>query len=99
MAPALSRDPPLLRRTVPDFEKLHQRFKASLERAKAELPTTKPEAFSFFDKPSLSARKKEKIHRDIDQDDERLPEQRWPFMAPRTKVRAVSGRPSRRPEH
>lgn len=80
-------------RAVPDFEKLQRRFKASLERARAELPVTKTEAFSFYEKPSLSARKKDRIARDIDQDEERLPEQRWPFMAPRTKVRQAKWSP------
>ncbi|XP_043842026.1 protein FAM161A isoform X2 [Dromiciops gliroides] len=71
---------------VPDFETLHMRFQKQLLEQKNPRPTTVCEPFDLLTLRIPS--KKEKILEDIQADEERLKETRWPYLSPRGKVQA-----------
>ncbi|XP_068925118.1 protein FAM161A isoform X1 [Petaurus breviceps papuanus] len=71
---------------VPDFETLHTKFQKQLLQQKNPRPTTVCEPFNLLTLRIPS--KKEKILEDIQADEERLKETRWPYLSPRGKVRA-----------
>ncbi|XP_072491553.1 protein FAM161A isoform X2 [Notamacropus eugenii] len=71
---------------VPDFETLHTKFQKQLLEQKNPRPTTVCEPFDLLTLRIPS--KKEKILEDIQADEERLKETRWPYLSPRGKVRA-----------
>ncbi|XP_027721368.1 protein FAM161A isoform X2 [Vombatus ursinus] len=71
---------------VPDFRTLHTKFQKQLLEQKNPRPTTVCEPFDLLTLRIPS--KKEKILEDIQADEERLKETRWPYLSPRGKVRA-----------
>ncbi|XP_074062981.1 protein FAM161A isoform X2 [Macrotis lagotis] len=70
---------------VPNFETLHTKFQKKLLEQKNPRPTTVCEPFDLLTLRIPS--KKEKILEDIQADEERLKETRWPFLSPRGKIR------------
>ncbi|XP_061482139.1 protein FAM161A isoform X2 [Rhineura floridana] len=68
---------------VPDFEKLHQKFLKQLEREKNVKPITVCEPFNLH--TSNIPSNKEKILEDIQMDEEKLKETRWPYASSRAK--------------
>ncbi|NWH33751.1 F161A protein, partial [Chloropsis hardwickii] len=71
--------------SVPDFELLHEKFQKRLLRQKKVKPLTVCEPFDLC--TSSIPSKKEKILKDIQEDEEKLKETRWPFASPRRKPR------------
>ncbi|KAM9067241.1 protein FAM161A isoform X2 [Sarcophilus harrisii] len=75
---------------VPDFERLHTKLQKQLLEHKNPRPTTVCEPFDLLTLRIPS--KKEKILEDIQADEERLKETRWPYLSPRGKVRTRCSR-------
>ncbi|NXP63751.1 F161A protein, partial [Chloropsis cyanopogon] len=69
--------------SVPDFELLHEKFQKRLLRQKKVKPLTVCEPFDLC--TSSIPSKKDKILKDIQEDEEKLKETRWPFASPRRK--------------
>ncbi|KAM9271704.1 protein FAM161A [Morus bassanus] len=74
---------PKIKSSVPDFELLHQRFQKRLLQRKQVKHLTVCEPFDLRT-PSIPSNKG-KILKDIQQDEERLKETRWPYASPRRK--------------
>ncbi|XP_020841146.1 protein FAM161A isoform X2 [Phascolarctos cinereus] len=72
---------------VPDFGTLHTKFQRQLLEQKNPRPTTVCEPFDLLTLRIPS--KKEKILKDIQADEERLKETRWPYLSPRGKVQGT----------
>uniref|UniRef100_A0ABM5GR54 Protein FAM161A n=1 Tax=Pogona vitticeps TaxID=103695 RepID=A0ABM5GR54_9SAUR len=83
-----------LKAKVPDFETLHKKFKKQLQRQKNVMPSTVCEPFSLCTATLPS--KKEKILEDIQMDEEKLKETRWPYASLRCspQMRRLSARSS-----
>ncbi|XP_068042212.1 protein FAM161A isoform X2 [Anomalospiza imberbis] len=69
--------------SVPDFELLHEKFQKRLLQQKKVKPLTVCEPFDLC--TSYIPSKKDKILKDMQEDEEKLKETRWPFASPRRK--------------
>ncbi|XP_028577756.2 protein FAM161A isoform X2 [Podarcis muralis] len=74
---------PKTKAKVPDFEILHQKFLKRLQRQKNVKHITACEPFNLCT-PNIASNK-EKILEDIQMDEEKLKETRWPFASSRAK--------------
>nr|XP_020646292.1 protein FAM161A [Pogona vitticeps] len=83
-----------LKTKVPDFETLHKKFQKQLQRRKNVMPSTVCEPFSLCTATLPS--NKEKILEDIQMDEEKLKETRWPYASLRCspQMRRLSARSS-----
>ncbi|CAN8202664.1 unnamed protein product [Coccothraustes coccothraustes] len=72
-----------IKSSVPDFELLHEKFQKRLLRQKKVKPLTVCEPFDLC--TSCIPSKKDKILKDMQEDEEKLKETRWPFASPRRK--------------
>ncbi|XP_077032394.1 protein FAM161A isoform X2 [Agelaius phoeniceus] len=72
-----------MKSSVPDFELLHEKFQKRLLRQKKVKPLTVCEPFDLC--TSYIPSKKDKILKDMQEDEEKLKETRWPFASPRRK--------------
>ncbi|XP_066494830.1 protein FAM161A [Tiliqua scincoides] len=68
---------------IPDFETLHQKFQKQLQKQKKVKLNTVCEPFNL--QTSNIPSKKEKILEDIQMDEEKLKEMRWPYVSSRSK--------------
>lgn len=73
---------------VPDFEMLHRKFQKQLQRQTNTKPVTVCEPFQLRT-PNLPS-KRGKILEDIQKDEEKLNETRWPYASPRCQPRMAS---------
>ncbi|NXW28335.1 F161A protein, partial [Phaetusa simplex] len=74
---------PKIKSNVPDFELLHQKFQKRLLQQKQVKHLTVCEPFALRT-PSIPSNKG-KILKDIQEDEEKLKETRWPYASPRRK--------------
>ncbi|NXC82604.1 F161A protein, partial [Cercotrichas coryphoeus] len=74
---------PKIRPSIPDFELLHEKFQERLLQQKKVKPLTVCEPFHLF--TSYIPSNKDKILKDIEEDEETLKETRWPFASLRRK--------------
>ncbi|NXB80239.1 F161A protein, partial [Donacobius atricapilla] len=74
---------PKIRSSVPNFELLHEKFQKRLLQQKKVKHLTVCEPFDLC--TSYIPSKKGKILKDIQEDEEKLKETRWPFASPRRK--------------
>ncbi|XP_062465903.1 protein FAM161A isoform X1 [Pezoporus occidentalis] len=74
---------PRIKSSVPDFELLHQRFQQRLLQQKQVKSLTVCEPFGLLT-PYIPSNKG-KILKDIEEDEEKLKETRWPYVSPRRK--------------
>ncbi|XP_057876521.1 protein FAM161A isoform X2 [Melospiza georgiana] len=72
-----------IKSSVPDFELLHEKFQKRLLQQKKVKPLTVCEPFDLC--TSYIPSKKDKILKDMQEDEEKLKETRWPFASPRRK--------------
>ncbi|XP_064565866.1 protein FAM161A isoform X3 [Zonotrichia leucophrys gambelii] len=72
-----------IKSSVPDFDLLHEKFQKRLLRQKKVKPLTVCEPFDLC--TSYIPSKKDKILKDMQEDEEKLKETRWPFASPRRK--------------
>ncbi|NXM46273.1 F161A protein, partial [Gymnorhina tibicen] len=72
-----------IKSSVPDFELLHEKFQKRLLQQKKVKHLTVCEPFNL--RTSYIPSKKGKILKDIQEDEEKLKETRWPFASPRRK--------------
>ncbi|XP_039914543.1 protein FAM161A isoform X1 [Hirundo rustica] len=72
-----------IKSSVPDFELLHEKFQKRLLQQKKVKHLTVCEPFDLW--TSYIPSKKDKILKDIQEDEEKLKETRWPFASPRRK--------------
>ncbi|XP_027758034.1 protein FAM161A isoform X1 [Empidonax traillii] len=72
---------PRINPSVPDFERLHERFQKRLLQQKQVKDLTVCEPFNLL--TSCIPSNKGKILKDIEEDEEKLKETRWPFASPR----------------
>ncbi|NWU51596.1 F161A protein, partial [Dromas ardeola] len=75
---------PKIKSNVPDFELLHQKFQKRLLQQKQVKHLTVCEPFDLRT-PSIPSNKG-KILKDIQEDEEKLKETRWPYASPRRKT-------------
>ncbi|NXA78824.1 F161A protein, partial [Thryothorus ludovicianus] len=74
---------PKIKSSIPDFELLHEKFQKHLLQQKKVKPLTVCEPFDL--RTSYIPSRKSKILKDIQEDEEKLKETRWPFASPRRK--------------
>ncbi|XP_056344772.1 protein FAM161A isoform X2 [Oenanthe melanoleuca] len=74
---------PKIKPSIPDFEFLHEKFQERLLQQKKVKPLTVCEPFHLF--TSYIPSNKDKILKDIQEDEETLKETRWPFASLRRK--------------
>ncbi|NWX10670.1 F161A protein, partial [Caloenas nicobarica] len=74
---------PKIKSSVPDFQQLHQKFQKRLLQQKQVKHLTVCEPFDLRT-PSIPSNKG-KILKDIQEDEEKLKETRWPYASPRRK--------------
>ncbi|NWS14197.1 F161A protein, partial [Pachyramphus minor] len=74
---------PRINPSVPDFERLYERFQKRLLQEKQVKDLTVCEPFNLL--TSYIPSNKGKILKDIEEDEENLKETRWPFASPRRK--------------
>ncbi|NWX26189.1 F161A protein, partial [Notiomystis cincta] len=74
---------PKIKSSVPDFELLHEKFQKRLRQQKKVKHLTVCEPFNL--RTSYIPSRKGKILKDIEEDEEKLKETRWPFASPRRK--------------
>ncbi|NWR49521.1 F161A protein, partial [Regulus satrapa] len=74
---------PKIKSRVPDFDLLHEKFQKHLLQQRKVKPLTVCEPFDLC--TSYIPSNKGKILKDIQEDEERLKETRWPFVSPRRK--------------
>ncbi|XP_054146340.1 protein FAM161A isoform X1 [Melozone crissalis] len=72
-----------IKSSVPDFELLHEKFQKRLLKQKKVKPLTVCEPFDLC--TSYIPSKKDKVLKDMQEDEEKLKETRWPFASPRRK--------------
>ncbi|NXI30275.1 F161A protein, partial [Sterrhoptilus dennistouni] len=80
---------PKIKASVPDFELLHEKFQKCLLQQKKVKHLTVCEPFDLC--TSYIPSKKGKILKDIQEDEEKLKETRWPFASPRRKPQGQAG--------
>ncbi|NWV44379.1 F161A protein, partial [Grantiella picta] len=73
-----------IKSSVPDFERLHEKFQRRLLQQKKVKHLTVCEPFDL--RTSYIPSKKGKILKDIQEDEEKLKETRWPFASPRRRM-------------
>ncbi|NWV19916.1 F161A protein, partial [Origma solitaria] len=81
--PKQTRRKPKMESSVPDFERLHEKFQKRLLQQKKVKHLTVCEPFHLC--TSYIPSKKGRILEDIQEDEEKLKETRWPFASPRRK--------------
>ncbi|NXX78816.1 F161A protein, partial [Urocolius indicus] len=74
---------PKIKSSIPDFELLHQRFQKRLLQQKQAKQLTVCEPFQLRT-PCIPSNR-DKILKDIQEDEEKLKETRWPYASPRSK--------------
>ncbi|XP_063247532.1 protein FAM161A isoform X5 [Prinia subflava] len=74
---------PKIKSSIPNFELLHEKFQKRLLQQKKVKHLTVCEPFHLC--TSYIPSKKDKILKDIQEDEEKLKETRWPFASPRRK--------------
>ncbi|NXO82116.1 F161A protein, partial [Sitta europaea] len=74
---------PKIKSSIPDFELLHEKFQKRLLHQKKVKPLTVCEPFDLC--TSYIPSRKDKILKDIQEDELKLKETRWPFASPRRK--------------
>lgn len=74
---------PKIQPRVPDFDRLHQKFQKRLRQKQQVKHLTVCEPFHL--RTPYIASNKGKVLRDIQEDEERLKETRWPYASPRRK--------------
>ncbi|XP_026700268.1 protein FAM161A [Athene cunicularia] len=74
---------PKIKSSVPDFERLHQKFQKQFMQQRQVKHLTVCEPFDLCT-PYIPSNK-EKILKDIQEDEEKLKETRWPYASPRRK--------------
>ena len=75
---------------VPDFDALHAAFFRRLKEAKQSRPSTAVREFRLHEKSSPQRRAElRKIEKDMKEDENALPEVRWPFASLRAPVRST----------
>ncbi|NWI65144.1 F161A protein, partial [Todus mexicanus] len=74
---------PRIKSSVPDFERLHQKFQKQLLQQKQMKHLTVCEPFDL--RTPYIPSNKGKILKDIQEDEEKLKETRWPYASPRRK--------------
>ncbi|XP_072783494.1 protein FAM161A isoform X2 [Taeniopygia guttata] len=72
-----------IKSSIPNFELLHEKFQKRLLQQKKVKPLTVCEPFNLC--TSYIPSKKDKILKDMQEDEEKLKETRWPFASPRQK--------------
>ncbi|RLW07038.1 hypothetical protein DV515_00004222 [Chloebia gouldiae] len=72
-----------IKSSIPNFELLHEKFQKHLLQQKKVKPLTVCEPFNLC--TSYIPSKKDKILKDMQEDEEKLKETRWPFASPRRK--------------
>ncbi|KAM9017376.1 protein FAM161A isoform 2-T2 [Ara ararauna] len=81
--PKQTEQKPRIKSSVPDFELLHQRFQQRLLQQKQAKHLTVCEPFGL--RTPYIPSNKGKILKDIEEDEEKLKETRWPYVSPRRK--------------
>ncbi|NXY23548.1 F161A protein, partial [Atrichornis clamosus] len=81
--PKQTEQKPKIKPSVPDFELLHEKFQKRLLQQKKVKQLTVCEPFDLL--TSYIPSKKDKILKDIQEDEEKLKETRWPYASPRRK--------------
>ncbi|NXK74833.1 F161A protein, partial [Amazona guildingii] len=81
--PKQTEQKPRIKSSVPDFELLHQRFQQWLLQQKQAKHLTVCEPFGL--RTPYIPSNKGKILKDIEEDEEKLKETRWPYVSPRRK--------------
>ncbi|NWV07956.1 F161A protein, partial [Ptilonorhynchus violaceus] len=81
--PKQTEQKPKIKSSVPDFERLHEKFQKRLLQQKKVKHLTVCEPFAL--RTSYIPSNKDKILKDIQEDEEKLKETRWPFASPRRK--------------
>ncbi|NXS35009.1 F161A protein, partial [Pomatostomus ruficeps] len=81
--PKQTEQKPKIKSSIPDFELLHEKFQKRLLQQKKVKHLTVCEPFDLH--TSHIPSKKSKILKDIQEDEEKLKETRWPFASPRRK--------------
>ncbi|NXE18673.1 F161A protein, partial [Ardeotis kori] len=81
---------PKIKSSVPDFELLHQKFQKRLLQQKQVKHLTVCEPFDL--RTPYIPSNKGKILKDIEEDEEKLKETRWPYASPRRKPQARHSR-------
>ncbi|NXE10296.1 F161A protein, partial [Lophotis ruficrista] len=84
--PKLTEHKPKIKSSVPDFELLHQKFQKRLLQQKQVKHLTVCEPFDL--RTPYIPSNKGKILKDIEEDEEKLKETRWPYASPRRKPQA-----------
>ena len=75
---------------MPDFDALHASFFRRLKEAKQSRPSTAVREFRLHEKSSPQRRAElSKIEKDMREDENVLPENRWPFASTRAPVRST----------
>ncbi|XP_064503563.1 protein FAM161A [Pseudopipra pipra] len=74
---------PRINSSIPDFERLYERFQKRLRQQRQVKDLTVCEPFNLL--TSYIPSNKGKILKDIEEDEEKLKETRWPFASPRRK--------------
>ncbi|NXK03095.1 F161A protein, partial [Herpetotheres cachinnans] len=83
MEPKQTQHKPQIKSSIPDFELLHQKFQEQLVQRKQVKHLTVCEPFNLRT-PSIPSNRG-KILKDIQEDEEKLKETRWPYTSPRRK--------------
>ncbi|NXB68075.1 F161A protein, partial [Struthidea cinerea] len=81
--PKRTEQKPKIKSSIPDFELLHEKFQKRLLQQKKVKHLTVCEPFDL--RTAYIPSKKGKILKDIQEDEEKLKETRWPFASPRRK--------------
>ncbi len=79
---------PRINPKVPDYDQLFTDFQKELARRKKANRTTTVEP--FYLRTELIPSRKEQVEQELQRDDHVLPETRWPYMAPRSKVSCMA---------
>uniref|UniRef100_A0A8D2PZN3 Protein FAM161A n=1 Tax=Zosterops lateralis melanops TaxID=1220523 RepID=A0A8D2PZN3_ZOSLA len=87
--PTRTEHKPKIKASVPDFELLHEKFQKCLLQQKKVKHLTVCEPFDLY--TSYIPSKKGKILKDIQEDEEKLKETRWPFASLRRKPQGQAG--------
>ena len=80
---------PRVSHQVPNYDALYRQFQEELQRRKGERESTVAHPFRLETQRVLSSREKERIRREIEKDNERFKENRWPHKMSRGKPRSL----------
>eukprot|EP00899_Mesostigma_viride_P000602 jgi/Mesvir1/10542/Mv21774-RA.2 len=81
---------PKVNKMVPDFKKLHRAWEDSLTTSRGAAHRTVFREFSLETEKIDAAERQRRIQQDMNADAQMLPEERWPFMSTRAKVRPAA---------